>query len=76
MDAIDCDVHGAPDSYEALFPYLNEYWRQYITEAGIRVGGMAHAYPRGVGGSAPAGYQALAERVLDRGDVRFVILTA
>ena len=74
MDAIDCDVHCAPDSYETLFPHLSEYWRQYITEAGIRVNGMAHAYPRQVGASAPSGYEALTERVLDRGDLRFVIL--
>jgi hypothetical protein len=37
MDAIDCDVHCAPASYDALFPYLSDYWRQYITEAGVRL---------------------------------------
>jgi len=74
MDAIDCDVHCAPESYEALFPHLNEYWRQYITEAGIRVNGMAHAYPRTIGAPAPANYPELADRVLNRGHVRFVIL--
>ena len=45
MDTIDCDVHCAPASYDALFPYLSDYWRQYITEAGIRLTGVAHAYP-------------------------------
>ena len=74
MDTIDCDVHCAPDSYEALFPHLSEYWRQYITEAGLRVNGLAHAYPRGVGATAPSTYEALADRVLDRRGVRFVIL--
>ena len=74
MDAVDCDVHCAPESYEALFPYLSEYWRQYITEAGVRLNGMAHAYPRGVGAPLPSTYEALASRVLGREDLRFVIL--
>ena len=54
MDAIDCDVHCAPASYDALFPYLSDYWRQYISEAGIRLIGLAHAYPRGVVAPAPS----------------------
>jgi len=66
MDAIDCDVHVAPASYDALFPYLSEYWRQYITEAGIRLNGVAHAYPRGVAPAAPSSYDELASGVLDR----------
>jgi predicted TIM-barrel fold metal-dependent hydrolase len=65
MDAIDCDVHVAPASYDALFPYLSDYWRQYITEAGIRLTDVAHAYPRGIGTLAPSGYEQLASRVLD-----------
>jgi predicted TIM-barrel fold metal-dependent hydrolase len=65
MDLIDCDVHCAPESYDALFPYLSEYWRQYITEAGIRLNGLAHAYPRGVVAPAPASYDALPDDVLD-----------
>src|SRR2546421_1386831 len=76
MDPVDCDVHCAPESYEALFPYLSDYWRQYITEAGIRLNNVAHAYPRGAATSAsararefgsplvPGSYDALAERVL------------
>lgn len=64
MDIVDCDVHCAPDSYDALFPYLSDYWRQYITEAGIRLNGLAHAYPRGVAPPAPSSYEALAEHVL------------
>ena len=62
-DVIDCDVHCAPESYDALFPYLSDYWRQYITEAGIRLTGAAHAYPRGVVAPAPSSYEALAERL-------------
>ena len=58
MDAIDCDVHCAPASYDALLPYLSDYWRQYIAEAGIRLTGLAHAYPRGVRRRAPSSYEA------------------
>src|SRR5260370_42702 len=27
---IDCDIHNAVPSVEALFPYLSEHWREYI----------------------------------------------
>jgi len=67
MDAIDCDVHCAPASYDALFPYLSDYWRQYITEAGIRLTGVAHAYPPGVVAAAPSSYEELASGVLADG---------
>ncbi|HET6865921.1 MAG TPA: amidohydrolase family protein, partial [Solirubrobacteraceae bacterium] len=65
MDVVDCDVHVAPESYDALFPYLSDYWRQYITEAGIRLNGVAHAYPRAVTGDVPSSYEALADHVPD-----------
>jgi uncharacterized protein len=74
MDAIDCDVHCAPASYDALLPYLSDYWRQYIAEAGIRLTGLAHAYPRGVAPPAPSNYEELSEQVLDEAEPRFVIL--
>jgi len=65
MDAIDCDVHCAPASYDALLPYLSDYWRQNIAEAGIRLTGVAHAYPHGVVAAAPSSYEELTSRVLD-----------
>lgn len=65
MEAIDCDVHCAPESFDALFPFLSDYWRQYITEAGVRLTGVAHAYPPGTVAAAPASYEALASQVLD-----------
>ncbi len=55
IEAVDCDVHCAPESYEALFPYLNDYWRQYVTEAGspaewtgscVSAGRAARRHPR------------------------------
>ena len=45
--AVDCDVHCAPASYADLLPYLSDYWRQYISEAAVRLTGVAHAYPPG-----------------------------
>ncbi len=72
MDIIDCDVHCAPESYDALFPYLSDYWRQYITEAGIRLNGMAHAYPRAVAAPAPSELRGLADACCS--DVRGAIL--
>jgi predicted TIM-barrel fold metal-dependent hydrolase len=63
MDSIDCDVHCAPASYDALFAYLSDYWRQYITEAGVRLNGLAYAYPSAVTGPVPSSYEELAEHV-------------
>ena len=74
MDAIDCDVHCAPASYDALFPYLSDYWRQYITEAGIRLTGLAHAYPGGVMSPAASNYSELSSQVLGTDGPRFVVL--
>jgi uncharacterized protein len=86
MQAIDCDVHVAPETFDALFPYLSDYWRQYITEAGVRLGGVAFAYPPGApttasptarelaGPPVPPTYNQLKENVLDRTDPRAVVL--
>ena len=75
MEPVDCDVHCAPGSFDALFPYLSDYWRQYITEAGMRPNGLAFAYPPGVvAAAAPSSYEALAEAVLTQARSRFVVL--
>jgi len=88
VDAIDCDVHCAPASYGDLAPYLSDYWRQYIAEAGIRLSDMAHAYPRGAATTAsavareagspvvPSDLATLSQRVLDRPgqSTRFIVL--
>jgi uncharacterized protein len=74
---IDCDVHVAPGSYQDLFPYLSDYWCQYITESGVRLNGMAAAYPPGApttGSPAPATYEALKTTVLDRTQPRYAVL--
>lgn len=84
--AIDCDVHCAPESYDALFPYLSEYWREYVEEAGIRLSALPYAYPPGApttasaqahaqtGNPTPANYESLRERVLEPGKLRYAVL--
>lgn len=32
---IDCDVHNSIPSIEVLYPYLPDYWRDYIVERGV-----------------------------------------
>jgi predicted TIM-barrel fold metal-dependent hydrolase len=77
METIDCDVHCAPASYAELYPYLSDYWREYIEEAGVRMTGLAHAYPPGApttGGVPPATYDELRERMLEPAAPRFAVL--
>ena len=84
--AVDCDVHVAPAAYADLLPYLSDYWRQYISEAAVRLTGVAHAYPPGAPVTAtaqarekgwatpPSTYEQLAERYLDEAQPRQVVL--
>jgi predicted TIM-barrel fold metal-dependent hydrolase len=75
---IDCDVHCAPSSLDALAPYLSEYWREYTTTAGIRLTGMSNAYPPRAptsGGAVPADYNALRESLLAGAQPRHAVLT-
>ncbi|HVG66553.1 MAG TPA: amidohydrolase family protein [Gaiellales bacterium] len=59
---IDCDVHIAPASPEALFPYLPDYWREVLSTTQFR-GPTDTAYPPGaatsvrpeLAGDPPAG---------------------
>jgi predicted TIM-barrel fold metal-dependent hydrolase len=43
---IDCDIHVSLPSTEALFPYLAEHWRQYISTSAFKGVGDT-SYPRG-----------------------------
>jgi uncharacterized protein len=84
--AVDCDVHFAPAAYADLLPYLPDYWRQYISEAAIRLTGVGHAYPPGAPvtatpvarakgwATAPSTYEQLAERYLDVAQARHAVL--
>src|SRR6185437_5748320 len=77
MDRIDCDVHVAPESYRTLYPYLSDYWRDYVEEAGVRLNGLALAYPPGAptsGGLPPSSYEELRRRVLEPAAPRYAVL--
>ena len=77
MRTIDCDVHCAPESMDALSPYLSSYWRQYIEEARVPLHGLVDAYPPGAptsGPAAPGQYAALKAAVLDQVEPSYVML--
>ena len=73
---IDCDIHNVLPSIKTLFPYLADYWCDYIRESGFG-GPGANDYPPGAPTSArpdsrpddgtPAGssLQRVREQVLD-----------
>jgi len=42
---IDCDIHNAVPSVQALFPYLSEHWREYITQSAFK-GPTDSDYPK------------------------------
>jgi uncharacterized protein len=82
--AIDCDVHPTVPNLQALFPYLDEYWRDSFTERGIP-GFETNAYPpkapltaradfRGEGGRAATDAAQVSAQVLDRWGARTAIL--
>jgi uncharacterized protein len=86
LGAVDCDIHVAPAAYSDLLPYLSDYWRQYISEAAVRLTGVGHAYPPGAPVTAtaqarergwaapPSTYEQLAERYLDEAQPGHVVL--
>lgn len=51
---IDCDIHNAVPAVEALFPYLSDHWREYITQSAFK-GAPETFYPPGVPTSALPG---------------------
>ncbi|MGH3388401.1 MAG: amidohydrolase family protein [Actinomadura sp.] len=74
---IDTDVHCAPASMDVLMPYLDAYWREYVTGAELRLSPtLGGAYPLGAPTSAtprarasgsfpPHTVEELAEQLLD-----------
>jgi predicted TIM-barrel fold metal-dependent hydrolase len=73
--AIDCDVHCAPASIDALLPYMDEYWREYVAGAGLGLApSLWGAYPPAAANSAPADVESLAEQVLDPWQLRHAVL--
>ena len=72
--AVDCDVHCAPTSLDALADHLDESWVGYIDEAGVALNGRAGgAYPPHVR-AAPGSYEELEEQLLGRSEPRHVLL--
>jgi predicted TIM-barrel fold metal-dependent hydrolase len=83
---IDCDVHCAPASIDVLLEHMDDYWREYVAGGGVKLSPtLGGAYPPGARTSAtpdarahadpvPARVEALVERVLDPGNVRYVVL--
>jgi uncharacterized protein len=82
---IDCDVHNSVPSIEALYPYLSDHWRDFITERGIP-SLEPHYYPRGAAlsarpGSEPASgnppgsdLDLMRQHVLESWNTRYVVL--
>lgn len=45
ITTVDAEVHCGPASIRALQPYLENYWRNYITDGELGLTGMRRAYP-------------------------------
>jgi uncharacterized protein len=73
--AIDCDVHVAPASIDALTPYMDDYWGDYLANAGLTLSpNVSGSYPPHVP-APPNNVDALRERVLDPWGLRHAVLT-
>src|SRR5262245_26693894 len=48
---IDCDIHNVVPTFEALFPYLAEHWRDYMSRSDFK-GPIENYYPAGAPTSA------------------------
>jgi uncharacterized protein len=72
--AIDCDVHVAPESIDALLPYMDDYWRDYVANAGLFLSpNVTGAYPLS-DPPAPRDLDALREQVLEPHGLRHAVL--
>jgi predicted TIM-barrel fold metal-dependent hydrolase len=72
---IDADVHCAPASIDALAPYLDDYWRDYVANAGMRLNPtLTGAYPPAAGPPAPSDVETLAAERLDPAGLTGAIL--
>ncbi len=86
---IDCDVHHARGPDSEFLPYLSSGWREYVADRGpaglvpltVQDGlpnphgfMRADTYPEN-GGEPGSDYETLRRQLLDKGDVRRVVLT-
>ncbi|MBW0106615.1 amidohydrolase family protein [Pseudonocardia sp. KRD291] len=75
---VDTDVHCAPASLVDLLPYLDTYWRSYVSEGGVSLSpSQGGAYPPaiGLGGTPAHRHPELDERVLTPSGVDAAVLT-
>jgi predicted TIM-barrel fold metal-dependent hydrolase len=73
--AIDCDVHVAPASIDALTPHMDDYWRDYLANAGLVLSpNLGGSYPPSAP-APPADLDALRAQVLDPWGLRHAVLT-
>jgi predicted TIM-barrel fold metal-dependent hydrolase len=82
---IDADIHNVVPSIEALFPYLTDHWREYISQSAFK-GPVETPYPEGAATSIRPDLRAagmkqpgstlaqVREQVLDRFDLACGIL--
>jgi predicted TIM-barrel fold metal-dependent hydrolase len=78
VQAIDCDAHCAPASIDVLLPYFDDYWHDYVADAGVQLSStVTGAYPAGArtsGTAPPTTVEELAEQLLDPRDARYAVL--
>ena len=78
VQAIDCDAHCAPASIDVLLPYFDDYWHDYVADAGVQLSStVTGAYPAGArtsGTAATTTVEELAEQLLDPRDARYAVL--
>ncbi|MBV9547901.1 MAG: amidohydrolase [Chloroflexi bacterium] len=76
---IDCDIHDAVPSIDALFPYLSDHWREYIRTSAFK-GPVDTAYPPNApttiapGAERGTSLDVIRRNVLDRLNVEIGIL--
>jgi predicted TIM-barrel fold metal-dependent hydrolase len=74
--AIDCDVHCAAGSIDALMPYMDDYWHDYVANAGMYLSPtLTGTYPEAVSPAPPGNVEALRQQVLDPWGLRSAVLT-
>jgi hypothetical protein len=74
--AIDCDVHCAPSSIKALVPYMDDYWRDYVENAGMMLSPtLTGTYPEAVSPKPPDSVETLRDDVLEPWGLRAAVLT-
>jgi uncharacterized protein len=70
---IDCDAHCAPASIDVLMPYFDDYWREYVADAGVQLSPtLTGAYPAGP--LPPASAAGMADQLLDRDGTRLAVV--